>query len=207
MTTTLILVRHGQTTWNCEGRFRGRANIPLDDTGLAQAQAASQYIAVHWKPKAVYCSPLLRARQTAEAIAEPFILHERAHPGFLDLDVGAWEGLTEDEVNARWTQALRAWHETPENAPIPGGESLEVAQRRAMGAIREVVNRYPDDAVVVVAHTAINRLILLGLFDMDLAHFWHLGQGVCAINVLEFDESSFKLLQMNYTEHLVTFDV
>jgi len=204
MATTLLLVRHGQTVWNQENRFRGRANIPLDEVGQAQAEATGYYIAEHWTPNAVYCSPLLRARHTAEAIAAPHFLHERAHPGFLDVDFGAWEGQTEAQVRERWSQALDTWFTVPHNTPLPGGERLDMAQMRAMGALREVVTRHLDATIVVVSHTAINRLMLLGLFDMDIAHFWHLGQGLCAINHLEYEGQDFKLLTMNFTAHVDT---
>lgn len=202
MRTTLFLIRHGQTVWNVENRFRGRANIPLDEVGLAQAQATAAYIATQGTPTAVYASPLRRARQMAEAIAEPFMLHERAHPGFLDLHFGAWEGRTETEVRERWQLALRTWYAEPQNAPIPGGEQLSMAQWRAMGALREVVNRHPDEMVVIVGHATLNRLILLGIFDIGLKHFWHLAQDIGAINCLEYDGQAFTLLRMNDTYHL-----
>jgi len=202
MMTKLILVRHGQTAWNHEGRFRGRADIPLDDIGLAQARATAQYIAARWKPAAVYCSPLSRARQMAEILAAPFMLHERAHPGFLDVDFGAWQGLTEADVRERWQQALDVWCTEPKDTPIPGGERLETAQLRAMGALHEVVNRHSGKVVVIVGHTVINRLILLAILDIDFAHFWHLGQDLGALNLLEHDGRDFKLLQMNLTHHL-----
>ncbi len=204
MRTTLLLIRHGQTTWNVENRFRGRADIPLDEVGLLQAQATATYIASLGKPVAVYASPLRRARQMAETIARPFMLHERAHPGFLDLHFGAWEGLTEEDVRARWQLALRTWYTEPQNAPIPGGEQLAMAQWRAMGALREVVNRHPDELVVIVGHATLNRLILLGIFDIGLKHFWHLRQDIGALNWLEFDGQAFTLVKMNDTTHLNT---
>lgn len=207
MRTTIHLIRHGQTAWNVENRFRGRADIPLDEVGIAQAQATAATIAAQGKPTAVYSSPLRRARQMAEMIAEPFILHERAHPGFLDLHFGAWEGHTEDEVRARWQLALRTWYTEPHNAPIPGGEQLAMAQFRAMGALREVVNRHPDETVVIVGHATLNRLLLLGIFDIGLKHFWHLGQDLAAINLLEFDGQAFTLVRMNDTGHLRTLEI
>ena len=130
------------------------------------------------------------------------MLHERAHPGFLDVDFGAWEGLTEADVGERWQQALHIWYTEPINTPIPGGERLETAQMRAMGALYEVINRHSGEVVVIVGHTAINRLILLAVLDIDLARFWRLGQDIGALNLLEHDGQDFKLLQMNLTHHL-----
>ncbi len=202
MTTTLILLRNGETSWNREDRFLGRANIPLDDVGMAQAKTAADYIAANWTPDAVYCSPLLRARQTAKLIAEPFMLHDRAHPGLLDIDYGAWQGHTRDEVQARWPQALESWYDRPHKAPIPGGESLQTVRLRAMGTMREVFDRHSDDNVVLVAHAAVIRLILLGLLDSGNEHFWHVSQDICAINLIEHTGKHFKIIKMNATFHL-----
>ena len=202
-TTTVILVRHGQTAWNLEDRFRGRANIPLDETGMVQAEAAAHYILAHWSPKAVYCSPLLRARQTAEKIAQPLHLHERVHPGLLDIDYGAWEGFTPDDLRDQgWGKALEAWYTQPHDAPIPGGEMLQAVRLRAMGALGEIVERHRGDTVIVVAHTVVNRLILLGILGLGNERFWHLGQDTCAINVLEFDGEFYRLLKMNDNSYL-----
>ncbi len=203
MRTTLVLVRHGQTEWNIGDRFRGRANIPLDATGLAQAEVTARYIAAHWTPDAVYCSPLLRARQTAEKIAQPFHLHERAHPGLLDIDYGAWEGHTAEELRAQhWEEALELWYTQPQDTPIPGGETVQAVRLRAMGALNEIVERHADGTVVIVAHTVVNRLLLLGILGLGNERFWHLGQDTCAINLIEFDGQDYKLLKMNDTCHL-----
>jgi len=203
LTTTVILVRHGQTVWNLEERFRGRANIPLDEIGLAQAEVTARYVLAHWAPDAVYCSPLLRARQTAEQIAQPLQLHERVHPGLLDIDYGAWEGYTVDDLRDQgWEKALEAWYTQPQAAPIPGGETLLAVRLRAMGALGEVVERHRGETVVIVAHTVVNRLILLGVLGLGNERFWHLGQDTCAINLLEFDGQFYTLRKMNATCHL-----
>ncbi|MGC9395782.1 MAG: histidine phosphatase family protein [Anaerolineae bacterium] len=198
MTTTVILARHGQTAWNIEDRFRGRANIPLDAIGVAQAEATARYILAHWTPGAIYCSPLLRARQTAEKIAQPLQLHERAHPGLLDIDYGAWEGYTSADLRDQgWGKALETWYTQPQGAPIPGGETLQAVRLRAMGALGEIVERHRGETVIIVAHTVVNRLILLGILGLGNERFWHLGQDTCAVNVLEFDGQFYKLLKMN----------
>lgn len=94
--TRIILVRHGQTKWNVVERFRGRSDIPLDETGLAQAEALGLRVPRNFKPDAIYTSPLTRARQTAEAIAKRCGIPCRDHPGLVDIDYGQWQGLTPD---------------------------------------------------------------------------------------------------------------
>ncbi len=200
--TTIILVRHGETPWNSESKFRGRANIELNEAGEAQARATAQYIAQHWPPEAVYCSPLLRARQTAEVIAQPFMLHERSHPGLLDIDYGAWEGMIEKEVHERWPQALNAWFTRPHEAPIPGGEMLNTVRLRAMGALNEIAQRHQGETVVIVGHTVVNRLLLLGILNAENASFWRLRQDVGAVNVIDFEDNRYTLVKVNDTCHL-----
>ncbi len=99
--THFILVRHGETEWNRNPRFRGQSDVPLNATGLAQAAAAGRAVAGRWQPVAVYHSPLGRARQTAEAIAAPLGLAAQPHGGLLDIHFGQLQGLTVEEAQAR----------------------------------------------------------------------------------------------------------
>ncbi len=201
-TTCILLIRHGRTAWNHEERFRGRVNVELDEVGEAQAAATAKALLAAWDIDAVYSSPLRRARQTAEAIANPLILHARPHPGLLDIDYGAWEGLTIPEVRQRWASALETWLRNPHLAYIPGGETLKTVRLRAMGALREIAERHQGQTVVIVAHTVVNRLLLMGIFDIDNQHFHHLGQDPGGINLLTYDGDAFSLLKMNETAHL-----
>lgn len=204
--THILLVRHGRTAWNHEGRFRGRANIELDEVGEAQAEATAQALRAAWEIDAVYCSPLRRARQTAEAIANPLILHARPHPGLLDIDYGAWEGLTIPEVRQRWASALETWLKSPQLAYIPGGETLKTVRLRALGALREIAERHQGQTVVIVAHTVVNRLLLMGAFDIDNQHFHHFGQDPGGLNLLTYDGDAYTLLKMNDTSHLTAIE-
>src|SRR3990167_8526032 len=95
--TLIILVRHGQTEWNRVERFRGRADVPLNEVGLAQAEATGQRVAAEWHPAAIYTSPLSRSVKTTEAIARHFGLAVQTHPGLADIDYGQGQGLTPDE--------------------------------------------------------------------------------------------------------------
>ena len=100
MATTILLIRHGQTEWNRVERFRGRADIPLNNTGKQQAEATGRRVAAQWQPVAVYSSPLSRAVNTAEAIGRHVNLSVEIHPGLVDIDYRDWQALTPDEVRA-----------------------------------------------------------------------------------------------------------
>jgi phosphoserine phosphatase len=200
--TRFILVRHGQTAWNREERFRGQSDVPLNETGLAQAAMTARRIAAEWSPVAVYCSPLMRARQTAQAIAEPLGLPVQPDSGLNDINFGLLQGLTVPEATARWPAVVHTWFNTPHLAQPPGGERLVEVSARAMAAVNELAARHPSDAIVLVGHLVLNRVILLGITGLGLDRFWRIGQDTCAINVFDADEGDFTLLALNDACHL-----
>jgi broad specificity phosphatase PhoE len=200
--TRIILVRHGQTEWNRVERFRGRADVPLNETGIAQAEAAGLRIYGEWQPSAIYSSPLSRAMKTAETIAKHFDLPVQIHPGLVDIDYGEWQGLTPDEARDRWPAALHAWYHKPDQAIIPGGEKLAQLRSRGMSAVNELSSRHTEQTIVLVGHTVINRIILLGVLGLGNERFWHIQQDTCAISVFEVEKDDFVLVSLNDTCHL-----
>ena len=200
--TYVVLVRHGQTEWNRVERFRGQADVPLNETGRAQAEATARRIAAEWQPVAVYSSPLSRAVKTAEAIARQVGLPVQTHHGLTDINYGQWQGLTPDEARESWPEMVDAWYRTPETAQIPGGETLTALRVRTMDAVRGLAARHPGETIVLVGHTVVNRAILLGALGLRSHGFWRLKQDPCGINVLEVDGHEFTLVSMNDTCHL-----
>ena len=200
--TLIILVRHGQTEWNRSERFRGRADVPLNETGLAQAEATGERVAQVWQPAAIYTSPLSRSVKTAQAIAQHFNLPVQAHPDLADIDYGEWQGLTPDEARQRWPEQMENWYSHPERAVIPGGETLVDLRARAMQTVNDLSARHAGQTIVLVGHTVINRIILLGVLGLGNERFWHLRQDTCAINVFEASENDFVLFSLNDTCHL-----
>jgi broad specificity phosphatase PhoE len=200
--TKFIMVRHGQTEWNRVERFRGRVDVPLNEVGLAQAEATGRRVAEEWQPAAVYSSPLSRAVKTAEAIARHFNLAIQIHPGLIDLDFGQWQGFTPEEVRERWPELAHAWYTTPNVVQFPDGENLDVVRERAMPTVRELSSLHSDQTIVLAAHTDINRIILLGILGLGNERLWRLRQENCAINVFEYDDGEYTLTSLNDTNHL-----
>lgn len=200
--TRFILVRHGQTEWNRVERFRGRADVPLNDTGLAQAEATGERVAAEWQPVAVYASPLSRTMRTAEAIAKHFHLPVQAHPDLVDIDFGEWQGLTPDEALQRWPEMVDHWYNAPQRVVIPSGETLQALRQRAMAVLDELASKHPGQTVVLVGHSVINRILLLGVLRLDNERFWRLQQEPCAINVFETYQDDYLLVSLNDTCHL-----
>jgi probable phosphoglycerate mutase len=200
--TRIILVRHGQTEWNRVERFRGRADVPLNETGIKQAEATGNRVAAKWKPVAIYSSPLSRAVKTAEAIAKHFDLTVEVHPGLADIDYGDWQGLSPDEVRPRWTNMLDAWYNAPHLAVIPNGETLADLRERAMKTMNELAAKHADETILLLGHTVINRIILLGVLGLGNERFWYIKQDTCAINLFDVEDGDYTLISLNDTCHL-----
>jgi 2,3-bisphosphoglycerate-dependent phosphoglycerate mutase/probable phosphoglycerate mutase len=127
----LILMRHGETTWNRAQRLQGHRDIPLSEVGLMQAQDAAPSV-VALRPQVIVASDLGRARETAASVATLVGLPVRADPRLRETSMGRWEGLTRDEVVAGWLDDWNAWRTTSAHASPPEGESRwQVAARAA----------------------------------------------------------------------------
>ena len=176
--------------------------MPLNETGVGQARSTGERIAGEWGLSAVYSSPLSRAVRTAAAIAGHFNLQVQVRPALADINYGEWQGLTPDQARERWPEEVEAWFAAPQDAHIPGGETLAALRARAMAEVKELCNLHQGETIALVGHTAINRIILLGVLGLGNERFWRLRQEPCAISVFEWDGSEFDLLSLNDTCHL-----
>jgi broad specificity phosphatase PhoE len=202
--TTIYLVRHGQTAWNKEEIFRGRADIPLNEIGRKEALLAGQYLR-GVKVDSVYSSPLYRAFETAETIARYQGKEVQTLDGLVDIDFGQWQGVSRKEVRKSYGELYGQWKENPHLVRFPEGESLEDVRKRALGAIHETVGNHATETLVMVSHRVVNKIVICGLLGLDSSHFWEIGQDTCCINILEFEEG-FTLLRLNDTSHLVSVE-
>lgn len=151
--TELWLVRHGQTDWNLTGRWQGQASDApgLNETGKAQAFAVRDKLR-EGSFSAVYSSDLLRARQTAEAIAEPLGLKVNLEPRLREMNLGAWEGMLSEAIEAQYPQEMAARAQDPYHVKAPNGESPREVAERVLAAVREIGDRHKGESVVIVAH-------------------------------------------------------
>jgi phosphoserine phosphatase len=200
--TRLIIVRHGQTEWNRIERFRGQADIPLNDAGLRQAQAAARRIASAWTVRAVYCSDLARARVTAQAIAASCRAPLTSHPGLLDIDYGDWAGLTPDDVAARDGELLALWRAQPHKVQIPGGECLDAVRARAVACMESLAAHHDGQTVVLVSHLVVCRLLVLAALGLDSSHFWRIQQETATVNILEWNSGVYTIVAINDACHV-----
>jgi broad specificity phosphatase PhoE len=202
--TCIVLIRHGQTAWNREARFRGRSDVPLEELGLRQAEATGHYVAMRWPVVAVYASPLDRTMKTAEAIAEPQALTVEPLESLIDIDFGEFQGLLGTEAEQKYPDLYRAWLEAPHTVQFPGGESLDIVRNRVIEALKAVITRHPDDTVALVSHTVVNRVMLCLVLGWGNDRFWRMRQETCAVNVFTLmSNGTFTIALLNDTSHLL----
>ena len=239
---TLVLLRHGESQFIIEGRFQGQAETPLSEAGLRQAALAGARLARPHSPPSlpvpagppleIVHSPLVRAAQTAEAVATAMGQPDgfgqsvpcRADGGFLEIGQGVWEGLHRSEIEERYGAQLAAWRRDPSAAWAPGGESLPEVQARVRPALAELLERLAAAGTpgslerpqvagyreatpqhpwsVLVAHDGVFKVVLLTLFGLPLERFWMWLFDLCGISVVEFRGGRAVARAHNLTEHL-----
>jgi len=182
--TVLHIIRHGETAWNVEEVFRGRADVALNERGEAQAQAIARALAKE-NLAAVYSSPLQRAASTARPIARAHGLALHIDERLTDLDFGEWEGVPLREAPTRWPELFALWERDPGAVVFPGGESLPAVRERAMSAVEEVTARHQGATVAIVTHRVVTKLALLAVLGLDNSHFWRIRQDNGCVNRIE----------------------
>jgi len=203
--TNIVLIRHGQTAWNKQEIFRGRADVPLDEVGLRQAQALADALRAE-QISGIFTSPLSRAVQTAEAVAECHSLVPVPVPGFTDIDFGAWEGLAHDAVRERFPELYATWQAQPEEVTFPGGENLDAVCQRAGVALAELVQQHPGQTITLVAHRVVNKVLICHILGLPNSHFWQIRQDTAAINRFHVTHGSYIVDCLNDTCHLGQLD-
>jgi broad specificity phosphatase PhoE len=183
----LLLVRHGETDWNRQGRFQGQIDIPLNAHGLAQAEAARSFLASVAIQRA-YTSCMARPRQTAEVILT-------SHPGvplvssrgLMEIGHGQWEGQLEREISQGWPQLLHDWKRAPHTVQMPEGETLQQVWDRSLQTWNRIVaGLAAAETALVVAHDAVNKTILCALLGLSPADIWAVKQGNGGVTVIDY---------------------
>jgi probable phosphoglycerate mutase len=200
--TRIILARHGHVEGIDPPRFRGWEDLPLTGRGKAEALAAARRISQTWRPACVYTSPLSRCVQTGAAIAGACKIQSQIIRELNDLDYGDWQSKRCEEMAASEPALYALWSSGPQLVRFPGGESLQDLVLRSADAMRLVLERHPDETVVMVAHDSINRALLVQLADFPLSSYWILGQDPCCINEIDVVGPRVQIRAINDTAHL-----
>lgn len=199
----ILLARHGETPWNAEGRYQGQEDIPLSPVGEAQARALGQRLRDTRIDRAI-ASPLQRAARTAQlALGEQRQAMLEIDPGLLEIAHGKWEGLLAGEIHERDPQRMRAWREAPDTVLMPDGESLQQVFDRAWPALRRACEGLAaEHTVLIVAHDAVNRVLLCHILGMPLSRLWRFRQAPTTLNLLQGDSvETLEVVRLNDCSH------
>jgi broad specificity phosphatase PhoE len=194
MSGSIIIVRHGRTEFNATGRLQGRTDNPLDEVGLAQAEAVATYLAPELlSDTLIVCSPLLRARQTATAIAKGVVASLEIDERWIELDYGAFEGLRQSEVPSN---VWREWR-SDSNFAAPQGESLNQVQQRVSDACAELAQRLDGRTAVVVSHVSPIKSAVAWALGVDVSVGWKTQLVTASITRLAISANGAALTSFN----------
>jgi len=224
MATTLYLVRHGETEGSEVKRYKGSIDVPLSERGIGQMKKVSAFIAgtlgnadpsadylkhIHRTSSsspdskddalhAVYTSPLSRALNGAEMIAAPHGLKPSVVMDLRERGFGRWEGMSFTEIKEQYPDEFEAWAGNPVKYSPPGGESTVEVSERAVTALNTILDAHKDEAIAVVAHGGVNRVLLCHILGIPLENVFRVEQDFGAVNVIEFWEKYPVVKLLNY---------
>lgn len=201
---SLYLVRHGATDNNRADPplLQGRRTDPgLSAEGRSQAERTAKWLSTQPVAK-VYSSPLLRARQTAEAIAAAHHLPIELVEDLVEVDVGLWESRSWDEIERTDPEAYRLFRLDASVNPYLGGENLDSVAARVVPAMQRIMEQNAGRTVVVVAHNGVNRVYLAHLLGAPLARYRSIPQDNCGLTLLRHEQAGAKLVTINAIAHL-----
>jgi phosphoserine phosphatase len=203
----LVLVRHGESTWNAEGRYQGRMDPPLSTRGRAQAQALAARVvreqsagSPQTRMTLIVSSPLSRARDTAQACADALALDLATDERLTEISHGDWEGKLRGEVAIRWPDMLAQWRSNPHLVQFPHGEMLEEVELRLRSFLHSL--RDETGTVLAVTHDVIVRIAVLLASGKELSSFNEVHIDNAALNEFTLEGGKLRLLHVNDTTHL-----
>ncbi|MBE9129964.1 histidine phosphatase family protein, partial [Coleofasciculus sp. LEGE 07081] len=206
----LLLVRHGETEWNRVSRFQGGIDVPLNNNGRQQAQKVATFLQDVPLDFAV-TSPMLRPKETAEMILQHHLtIQLELQAQLREIDHGLWEGKLESEIQQEYGDLLHQWKVSPATVQMPDGENLQQVWDRATTAWNALVKEKAASVGelktgLIVAHDAINKVILCHVLGLSPESFWSIKQGNGGVSVIDYPQGLEKppvLQAMNITTHL-----
>lgn len=199
----IILIRHGETTWNIEGRYQGQEDTPLSTRGLEQGRLLAQ--GLKDVPLDIcISSPLQRSYQTCKFCADLHKLPVATDARLTEINHGDWEGVLAPDIAKAYPVEFEQWHTAPHLVQMPGkgSECLEDVRRRVRAAFDEYAQKYEGKTILVAAHDAVNKAIICDLLGLGMEHFWQIKQDNTCINVLEYNEGTWRLVLLNSVNHM-----
>lgn len=196
----LIVVRHGETSYNAQGRFTGQADVPLSPLGLRQAAALGKALATEHLD-VIVASTLERARVTAQAIADYHQLPVWEDADLREIAMGEWEGCTYAEVLARDADLVARWRADPTTNPPPGGETVVQLRDRMARRLDHWYAGYPESSVLWVVHGGLIGVLLCHVLNLDLNRRWQFRHENASISEIHLRGDRVVIERLNETAH------
>ncbi|MEW6585605.1 MAG: histidine phosphatase family protein [Nitrospirota bacterium] len=200
MVTTLYLIRHGETEGGEVRRYKGTIDVPLSENGILQMERVSEFVRAEvergaqgnpgpGRLAAVYCSDLSRAIKSAEIIARRHCVKPVIVPSLRERNFGRWEGMSFDEIRAKYPEEFASWAGNPLKFSPIEGESTLTMKDRVMKSFEEIVRNHSDGHIAIVAHGGVNRIIVCEILGVSLENIFRIEQDYGAVNIIEFHEA------------------
>lgn len=203
--TTLLLVRHGETVWNKEGRYQGQKNTPLSEEGKLQAKMLQRYLR-NEIIDATYTSDLDRAAETARIVAYPHNCQVNLDSRLREMSFGVWEGLTRKQVIDKYEELFKLRYQDSEGTRIPGGEIPSEVGTRMSACVFEIIRRHCGQKVLLVSHGGSIRLLICSVLGMKLSESFRFrlhNTGLCVLSFSKCDPRPlWKIHALNSCVHL-----
>jgi broad specificity phosphatase PhoE len=203
MSTTIYLIRHGETDWNLNGRWQGHTDVPLNELGYRQARlVAARLAATGPQFDAIYSSDLARAYQTAWEIGAAVKVAVQLLPSLREIDLGTWSGLTYDEIRASYPTEI-ALLELGQDIPRGGAETLSALRKRVVEAVDAIAHHHRGETLALISHGGSIRMLLAHADSYSgdgFRRFPHIGN--TSISIVRVGPDGWQLNQINDMAHL-----
>lgn len=190
----ILLIRHGETDWNRDRRIMGREEIPLNETGRRQAHYMKESLGSA-PLDAIFTSPVMRAQETAQILAEGRDLEPREDERLVEVDYGEWVGMT--FVAVRKLPGYVPYYLRLEESVAPGGESLYQVRDRGMSFLEELNQKNSNQTIAVVSHADWIKCVLMHLLDIPFKNIWKFRIDNASVSLLEMEEKGNRIICIN----------
>jgi len=195
-----VLVRHGETEWNFAGKIQGHTDVPLSETGWAQAAAVAEALS-GMTMDAVFSSDLKRASETAHQITDGRGIEIRFTDKLRELNYGAWEGLSEDDVMRKFPEEYSTWRQGRPSFAAPGGETWFQLMERVRSFVQETAARVTNGNILLVGHGGSIRALGVSLLGFPVEACGIMSVSKAGISIIDWDGTSVSLVVWNDTSH------
>ncbi|MBI5236271.1 MAG: histidine phosphatase family protein [Deltaproteobacteria bacterium] len=193
--TRLFLIRHGQVVNHHEFRYNGHFDVDITDLGVEQMNRVADFLAPA-RIKAIYSSDLQRAVKGAEIIAKRLDLKPTRIAALREIHLGRWEGLTREEASERFPEEAHLSFKDLTTKRMEGGESVIELRTRVLPAVSRLISLHPDEAIAIVAHGGVNRVILNDALDAADKNFFSIEQDYGCVNVIDYFSDGLRLVKL-----------